>query len=285
MAKRLQGKVALIIGGARGLGGAAARLFAQHGAKVLIADIRPELGRTIESETGEPVSFIQCDVTSDDDMRNAVDAVVSAHGKLDIMYNNAGIVGEKIKTPELDISSVDLAVFRRVFDVNVYGSFLAAKHAARVMIPQKSGTILLTASSTTVSHGICPHVYAASKDAVAGLMKNLCVELGKLGIRVNCISPSAVATPAALEATGMPDAASLEAAFAATANLKVESTGIHDVATLEAAFAAKANLKGMVLKAENAAEAALNLVSDESKYISGMNLVVDGGNCLVSAGL
>ncbi|CAN0879313.1 Short chain aldehyde dehydrogenase 1 [Linum grandiflorum] len=258
MAKRLQGKVALIIGGARGLGGAAARLFAQHGAKVLIADIRPELGRTMTQEIEQPVSFIQCDVTSDDDMRNAVDAVVSAHGKLDIMYNNAGIVGEKIKTPELDISSVDLAVFRRVFDVNVYGSFLAAKHAARVMIPQKSGTILLTASSTTVSHGICPHVYAASKDAVAGLMKNLCVELGKLGIRVNCISPSAVATPAALEAT--------------------EARGGGG----DEEFA---NLKGMVLKAENAAEAALNLVSDESKYISGMNLVVDGGNCLVSAGL
>ncbi|CAN0879311.1 Short chain aldehyde dehydrogenase 1 [Linum grandiflorum] len=278
MAKRLQGKVALIIGGARGLGGAAARLFAQHGAKVLIADIRPELGRTMTQEIEQPVSFIQCDVTSDDDMRNAVDAVVSAHGKLDIMYNNAGIVGEKIKTPELDISSVDLAVFRRVFDVNVYGSFLAAKHAARVMIPQKSGTILLTASSTTVSHGICPHVYAASKDAVAGLMKNLCVELGKLGIRVNCISPSAVATPAALEATEARGGGGDE-------EFAVESTGIHDVATLEAAFAAKANLKGMVLKAENAAEAALNLVSDESKYISGMNLVVDGGNCLVSAGL
>ncbi|CAN0879310.1 Short chain aldehyde dehydrogenase 1 [Linum grandiflorum] len=249
MAKRLQGKVALIIGGARGLGGAAARLFAQHGAKVLIADIRPELGRTMTQE------IEQCDVTSDSDMQNAVDAAVSthvsAHGKLDIMYNNAGIVGEKIKTPELDISSVDLAVFRRVFDVNVYGSFLAAKHAARVMIPQKSGTILLTASSTTVSHGICPHVYAASKDAVAGLMKNLCVELGKLGIRVNCISPSAVATPAALEATGMPDAT--------------------------------ANLKGKVLKAEDVAAAALSLVSDECGYISGVNLVVDGGNCLMTA--
>ncbi|CAN0879314.1 Short chain aldehyde dehydrogenase 1 [Linum grandiflorum] len=256
MAKRLQGKVALIIGGARGLGGAAARLFAQHGAKVLIADIRPELGRTMTQE------IEQCDVTSDSDMQNAVDAAVSthvsAHGKLDIMYNNAGIVD--LSGP--DISSVDPAVFRHVFDVNVYGSLLAAKHAARVMVPQKGGTILLTASGAAVIHGIGPHVYVASKHAVVGVMKNLCVELGKFGIRVNCISPHGVATP-----------------------LAVESTGIHDVATLEAAFAAKANLKGMVLKAENAAEAALNLVSDESKYISGMNLVVDGGNCLVSAGL
>ncbi|CAN1144190.1 Short chain aldehyde dehydrogenase 1 [Linum perenne] len=238
---KLQGKVALITGGARGIGAAAARLFSQHGAKVLIADIRSELGRSvskqIESESGQPV-----------------DAAVSAHGKLDIMYSNAGIVG-----PILDISSTDPEIFRRVFDVNVYGSFLAAKHAARVM-RRKGGAILLTGSAAAVSQGICPHVYTASKHAVVGLMRNLCVELGGSGIRVNCISPSEVATPAALEVTGFGDAAEFEAAFAEAANLK-----------------------GKVLKAEDVAAAALNLVSDECGYISGVNLVVDGGNCLKSA--
>ncbi|CAN1144191.1 Short chain aldehyde dehydrogenase 1 [Linum perenne] len=229
---KLQGKVALITGGARGIGAAAARLFSQHGAKVLIADIRSELGRSVSKQ-----------IESE-----------SAHGKLDIMYSNAGIVG-----PILDISSTDPEIFRRVFDVNVYGSFLAAKHAARVM-RRKGGAILLTGSAAAVSQGICPHVYTASKHAVVGLMRNLCVELGGSGIRVNCISPSEVATPAALEVTGFGDAAEFEAAFAEAANLK-----------------------GKVLKAEDVAAAALNLVSDECGYISGVNLVVDGGNCLKSA--
>ncbi|CAN1144184.1 Short chain aldehyde dehydrogenase 1 [Linum perenne] len=248
---KLQGKVALITGGARGIGAAAARLFSQHGAKVLIADIRSE----IESESGQPVSYIHCDASRDADIQNAVDAAVSAHGKLDIMYSNAGIVGEKFDDP----SSTDPEIFRRVFDVNVYGSFLAAKHAARVM-RRKGGAILLTGSAAAVSQGICPHVYTASKHAVVGLMRNLCVELGGSGIRVNCISPSEVATPAALEVTGFGDAAEFEAAFAEAANLK-----------------------GKVLKAEDVAAAALNLVSDECGYISGVNLVVDGGNCLKSA--
>ncbi|CAN1144192.1 Short chain aldehyde dehydrogenase 1 [Linum perenne] len=256
---KLQGKVALITGGARGIGAAAARLFSQHGAKVLIADIRSELGRSvskqIESESGQPVSYIHCDASRDADIQNAVDAAVSAHGKLDIMYSNAGIVGEKFDDP----SSTDPEIFRRVFDVNVYGSFLAAKHAARVM-RRKGGAILLTGSAAAVSQGICPHVYTASKHAVVGLMRNLCVELGGSGIRVNCISPSEVATPAALEVTGFGDAAEFEAAFAEAANLK-----------------------GKVLKAEDVAAAALNLVSDECGYISGVNLVVDGGNCLKSA--
>ncbi|CAN1144189.1 Short chain aldehyde dehydrogenase 1 [Linum perenne] len=246
---KLQGKVALITGGARGIGAAAARLFSQHGAKVLIADIRSELGRSVSKQ------IIHCDASRDADIQNAVDAAVSAHGKLDIMYSNAGIVGG----PILDISSTDPEIFRRVFDVNVYGSFLAAKHAARVM-RRKGGAILLTGSAAAVSQGICPHVYTASKHAVVGLMRNLCVELGGSGIRVNCISPSEVATPAALEVTGFGDAAEFEAAFAEAANLK-----------------------GKVLKAEDVAAAALNLVSDECGYISGVNLVVDGGNCLKSA--
>ncbi|CAI0402236.1 unnamed protein product [Linum tenue] len=173
MAKRLQGKVALITGGARGIGAAAARLFSQHGGKVLIADIQTDLGRRTSDE-------IQS---------------VLMHGQLDIMYSNAGIGGNKV-----GILSVDREVFRKVFDTNVYGSFLAAKHAARVMVPGRSGTILLTASSATVSYGLAPHVYSTSKHTVVGLAKNLCVELGGFGIRVNCVS---VATLRAIETSGM----------------------------------------------------------------------------------
>ncbi|CAI0556388.1 unnamed protein product [Linum tenue] len=245
MARRLQGKVALITGGARGIGAAAARLFSQHGAKVVIADIRSDLGRSVSNQI-HPVSYVHCDVADDSDMQAAVDTAVSTHGKLDIMYSNAGIIEKKV-----GILSVDHQEFRKMFDVNVYGSFLAAKHAARVMIPEKSGTILLTGSVATATYGGAPHVYAASKHAVVGLAKNLCVELGQFGIRVNCISPFGAATP-------MNEA-------------------------LEEMFSAVGNLKGVVLKPEDVAEAALNLVSDESKYLSGLNLLVDGGYCLKSA--
>ncbi|CAI0556158.1 unnamed protein product [Linum tenue] len=180
-------------------------------------------------------------------MQNAVDTAVSMHGKLDIMYNNAGIAGEK----KVGILSVEREVFRKVFDVNVYGSFLAAKHAARVMVPRKSGTILLTGSVATESYGFATHTYTASKHAVVGLAKSLCVELGEFGIRVNCISPFGVATP--------------------------------DEKALEEMFTAMGNLKGVVLKPKNVAEVALNLVSDESRYLSGLNLLVDGGFCLKSS--
>ncbi|CAI0556394.1 unnamed protein product [Linum tenue] len=265
MARRLQGKVALITGGARGIGAAAARLFSQHGAKVVIADIRSDLGRSVSNqiqlESGHPVSYVQCDVASDSDMQNAVDAAVSTYGKLDIMYSNAGIAGERFDP----LAKIKKEAFGKVFDVNVYGSFLAAKHAARVMVPRKSGTILLTGSAVTASYGTTPHMYSASKHAVVGLAKNLCVELGEFGIRVNCISSFGTPTPMGSESMGL------------------DEKTLEEMKALEEMFSAVGNLKGVVLKPEDVAEAALNLVSDESKYLSGLNLLVDGGYCLKSA--
>ncbi|CAI0406397.1 unnamed protein product [Linum tenue] len=252
----MQGKVAVITGGATGLGASAARLFARHGAKVVIADIQPEPASQIQSESGQPVTYVQCDVTSDSDMQNAVDAAVSMHGKLDIMYSNAAVSGAVRQNP---LSVVDREAFRNAFDVNVYGSFLAAKHAARVMIPEGKGSILMSGSMVTASYGAAPHLYVATKHAVVGLAKNLCVELGGYGIRVNSISPYGVATPMGVESSGL------------------------DEETYEGLFTAMANLKGVVFKAEDVAEAALTLVSDESRYISGVNLLVDGGHSLKSA--
>ncbi|CAI0406399.1 unnamed protein product, partial [Linum tenue] len=244
---RLQGKVAVITGGATGLGASAARLFARHGAKVVIADIQPEPGRLLSEETAA-ASYVHCDVTVDADVRNAVDAAVSTHGRLDVMLSNAGVIA---RPDTMAIASTDPDDFRRVFDVNVYGAFLAAKHAARVMIPEGKGSILMSGSMVTASYGAAPHLYVATKHAVVGLAKNLCVELGGYGIRVNSISPYGVATPMG--------------------------------ETYEGLFTAMANLKGVVFKAEDVAEAALTLVSDESRYISGVNLLVDGGHSLKSA--
>ncbi|XVE75903.1 hypothetical protein DITRI_Ditri12bG0129100 [Diplodiscus trichospermus] len=256
--KRLDGKVALITGGASGIGESTARLFVQHGAKVLIADIQDDLWNSVCEELGtqDSISYVHCDVTCDSDVRNAVDLAVSKYGKLDIMFNNAG-VGDL----ETNIVDIDNENFKKLMDINVFGGFLGAKHAARVMIPARKGCILFAASVSSVIGGFAGHSYVASKHAVVGLAKSLCVELGQYGIRVNCISPHAVATPMLRKAMGM-----------------VEKD-------VESLVSRAGNLKEKVLKSEDVAQAALYLASDESNYMSGLNLVVDGGYSITNPSL
>ncbi|XP_058103889.1 borneol dehydrogenase, mitochondrial-like [Magnolia sinica] len=240
---RLEGKVALITGGASGIGAQTARLFHRHGAKVIIADIQDELGNSISKELSPTdTSFIHCDVQDDAHVRNAVDSAITRFGKLDIMFNNAGTV-EPLKPNILDNDKAD---FKRVLSINVMGAFLGTKHAARVMDPARHGSMIITVSTSSVSGGATPHAYTCSKHAVVGLMKNAAVELGRFGIRVNCVSPYLVATPLVKNFYEAEDEPNLYS-----------------------------NLKGVVLKAEDIAEAVLFLGSDE--YVRGHNLIVDGG--------
>ncbi|XP_050243690.1 tropinone reductase-like 1 [Quercus robur] len=253
--KRLEGKVAIITGGASGIGASAVHIFHEQGAKVVIADIQDELGQAIANKLGEDVCYIHCDVSNEDDVTNLVDTTITKHGKLDIMYNNAGVLDRPFGSI-LDTTKADLD---RCVGVNLGGAFLGAKHAARVMVPQCKGVILFTASACTSIAGLSTHSYAASKYAILGLAKNLASELGQYGIRVNCVSPYAVLT-------GM------------------NSKGLHEdvVAAAEVRATKMGNLQGQVLKPEGIARAALYLASDESNFVSGLNLVVDGGFSVVN---
>ncbi|MQL98345.1 hypothetical protein Taro_031051 [Colocasia esculenta] len=259
-ARRLEGKVALVTGGAAGIGESTVRLLCRHGARVVVADIQDKKGEALCSELGGPAvsTYVHCNVTDESHVREAVDIAVATYGKLDIAFSNAGISGS-LNPHLVETTKED---FEQVVAVNLTGTFLVIKHAARVMIPARRGSIVITASVASLLGGDGSYAYTSTKHAVVGLCKEAASELGRHGVRVNCVSPFFVATEMTRKGFGVDDDETVEAL--------AESWGI---------------LKGVRLKAEDIAEAVLYLASDDAKYVSGHNLVVDGGisvsNCTI----
>ncbi|CAN6706214.1 unnamed protein product [Malus baccata var. baccata] len=251
---RLEGKVALITGGAAGIGEEAVRLFAANGAFVVVADIQDELGHQLVASIGsDRVSYCRCDVRDENQVENTVNFTLEKYGSLDILFSNAGVMG-----PMTGILDLDIQGFDNTMATNVRGVAATIKHAARAMVARAvRGSIICTTSVAASLGGTAPHAYTTSKHALLGLVRGACSELGAHGIRVNSISPFGVATSLACKAY----------------NLEPDE--------VEANSSAIGNLKGVVLKARHVAEAALFLAADESAYVSGHNLVVDGGFTVV----
>ena len=251
MAGRVQGKVAVVTGAASGLGEATARLMHAEGASVILTDIQDDRGQRVAADLGERARYLHCDVASEPDVAQAVDEAVREFGRLDCMFNNAGIVGT-----QGGIDEIPLEEYEFTMAVLLRSVFLGMKHAARVMKPQCSGVILNTTSIGGLQGGLGPHVYGAAKGAVVALTKNVAAELGAWSIRVNAIAPGKILTPMnAANLTGDPDA----------------------MDQAREAFATRTPLRGRIGEADDIAHAALWLASDDAGFVSGHVLVVDGG--------
>ena len=186
------GKVALITGGGGGIGRATALAFAARGAKVVVVDFDPQIGEDTVSAVhaaGGDARFVQADVTKSADVRNYVKAAVNAYGRIDCFFNNAGIEGKVVPIQEYDED-----VFDAVIAVNLKGVFLGLRHVLPVMLQQRGGTVVNTASVAGLFGGPGMPAYVASKHAVLGLTKVASADVAGQGVRVNAVCPGPVET-------------------------------------------------------------------------------------------
>lgn len=181
----LSGQVAIITGGASGLGRASVELFVKEGAQVVIADVNAEQGEALASDLGPAALFKQTDVANPEQMQQLVDYAVAAFGDLHIMFNNAGISG----AVHYSFLADDLADFHRVIDVNLYGVMLGSQYAGRYMAEKGRGSIINTSSIAGIKPGLPLISYRAAKAGVIHFTKSIARELGEFGVRVNCIAP------------------------------------------------------------------------------------------------
>ncbi|KAK7295581.1 hypothetical protein RJT34_18491 [Clitoria ternatea] len=254
-AKRLEDKVAVVTGGARGIGAATAKLFAENGAHVVIVDVLDDLGAKVAESMGG--RYIHCDVSKEDEVESAIDAALAWKGHLNIMFNNAGIGGSEDRS----ITTLDMDNLRHLFSINLCGTIHGIKHAARAMIKgQKGGSIICNSSAAAIMGGVALHGYTMAKAAIDGLVRSAACELGEHLIRVNCISPHGVPSEMLLSA------------FRRFGTVDICPEKLKEIVGERASL-----LKGRGSTIEDVAHAALFLASDESGFITAHNLLVDGG--------
>ncbi|WP_034273711.1 glucose 1-dehydrogenase [Haloechinothrix halophila] len=234
---RVSGKVALISGGARGIGEADARLLVAEGAKVVIGDVRDDEGKALADELGAAARYVHLDVTQPDDWRAAVATAVEAFGKLTVLVNNAGIANGST------VQRFDHGEWDRIIAINLTGTFYGIQAAADAIIEAGGGSIINVSSIEGLRGTPWAHGYVASKWGVRGLTKSVAMELAPHGVRVNSLHPGLIRTPLT---EGIPD----------------------DMISIPL---------GRAGTADEVASFVLFLASDESSYATGTEFVMDGG--------
>jgi NAD(P)-dependent dehydrogenase (short-subunit alcohol dehydrogenase family) len=247
---RLDGKIALITGGASGMGRVAAGLFATEGASVVLADVADEAGKEVAKEieaAGGEAAYVHADVASEDDARAMVEAAVERFGGLHVLYNNAGVM----LPDDGSVDSTDASVWDRTLDINVKGVAFGCKYGIPAMIASGGGSIVNVASFVAwMGAATSQTAYTASKGAVLSMTREIAVEYARKGIRCNALCPGPIDTP--LLAELLSDPARRQRRFV---HIPIGRLG----------------------RAEELAKAALFLASDDSSYMTGASLIVDGG--------
>ena len=248
---RLKGKVAIVTGAASGIGRASAKLFAAEGAKVVCVDRAKEVEDTAKAirDAGGTALAMTADASKEEDVAAFVDRAVKEYGQLDVIYANAGVSGGG-QRPFFELDAKD---WREILDVNLIGVFLAIKHAARVMIPNKKGSIVCTASVAGIRSGAGGGPYSASKAGVINLATTAANYLAGTNVRVNAICPGIIET-------GM-------------------TKPIFDYAKQRGTEGRIGQLNPLKRHGvpEEIAAMALFLASDEASYVNGQHIAVDGG--------
>lgn len=247
---RFAGRAAVVTGGASGIGAGIVRRFVAEGASVLIADLDVAAGTALADELGERAAFLTTNVAVEADMAATVAEVLDRFGRLDTYVNNAGFGGALGPIAETSVEEFDLT-----FDVLVKSVFLGIKYASPVLVQQRSGAIVNTASVAALRAGYAPHLYTAAKTAVSALTQTVAIELGASNVRCNAVAPGLIITPLSY---GRPDATDDQLARlreTSTGNQPLSRPGEpHDIASMVAFLAC-----------------------DDAEWITGQTFVVDGG--------
>jgi NAD(P)-dependent dehydrogenase (short-subunit alcohol dehydrogenase family) len=247
---RLDGKVALITGGASGMGMVASKLFATEGAQVVLSDVSDDAGEAVAEgirSDGGSATYVHADVSNEDDARAMVDASVRTYGRLDVLYNNAGVM----LSEDGSVHSTDASIWDTTLAINVKGVAHGCKYGIPAMIDSGGGSIVNVASFVAwMGAATSQTAYTASKGAVLAMTREIAVEYARKGVRCNALCPGPIDTP--LLAELLSDPARRQRRF------------VHIP-------------MGRLGQAEELAKAALFLASDDSSYMTGASLIVDGG--------